>query len=788
MKITIYQNREVYKEESKIGNDSENKVETLEFEFPEEYEDFTKYIEFQIKGEKYVDLIEDNKYVITREVAKYGKIKTQLVLKKNIENDVLIFKSNVFELNVSKSINASENLVNTVGVDLIEKIITKNNEQDTRLNNLELDNTTNKENISNLQNDNTTNKTNIKSLQDDNEVNKTDISNIKQEQTTQNTNISNLQTDNTSNKAKILDLEAKNTELDTNIQKNTDDIAEINAKNTAQDEEIAQIKEKDTAQDSLIEELQTKVVNLEAENTTLKNQIPSGEATGSPIHLTDSSDMECEIAVVGNSEQETRSGSNLLNFNVTQDSRVTVNDDGTVTINGTGGFSLNISQITLKSGVTYYEKVQLMSGEITSTENLSIEEVFMGFNSSNWITTDSFLSYTPSEDVSKTGIWVNAGATFKNAVIKLWANTDKSDFEPYGASPSPDYPSEIVTVGQNGSVEIEVCNKNLAKINESVWELTENNTIKNKARNNDAVLATFKLRKGQTANINLVLLSKPSTSTTFFIYKNGKEYVNGAFNNFQGFSLNTIYTRTITATEDIEISSKLWGNANSETFEFQFWAEIDEVTDYIPHESYTKVLPIQEEMLEGDYIEDVEHHGWGKYEITGNEDWKKSGNPNNISYYLIINSILVNIDGNTFSPSSSGSETKVAIVLSNHFKAISPNQLFKGSENGICLNWVGGEKEMRLGFGLDSDINTVDKLKAWLKSLYDAGTPVIVYYKLATPKSLELIEDQKSVLNSFYTYKGITNISVDGIGTLKVNYKKDLETIINNLSATSVAE
>ena len=50
MKIVIYQNREVYKEESKIGNDSENKVETLEFEFPEEYEDFTKYIEFQIRG------------------------------------------------------------------------------------------------------------------------------------------------------------------------------------------------------------------------------------------------------------------------------------------------------------------------------------------------------------------------------------------------------------------------------------------------------------------------------------------------------------------------------------------------------------------------------------------------------------------------------------------------------------------------------------------------------------------------------------------------------------------
>lgn len=690
MKITIYQNREVYKEESKIGNDSENKVETLEFEFPEEYEDFTKYIEFQIKGEKYVDLIEDNKYVITREVAKYGKIKTQVVLKKNTENDVMIFKSDVFTLNVSNSINATENLVHTVGIDLIEKIVTKNNEQDARLDTLEADNTTNKENILNLQNDNTTNKSDIKSLQDDNETNKTDISNIKQEQTTQNTNVSNLQTDNTSNKAKILDLEAKNTEQDTNIQKNTDDIAEINAKNTTQDEEIAQIKEKDTAQDSLIEQLQTKVVNLEAENTSLKNQIPSGEATGNPIHLTDSSNMECEIVPIGGAEQETREGYNLGKYNVGTKTvngvTFTHNEDDSMTINGTptGYIWFDMSDgVLLKAGTYTFaiEYYNLASGDDqVQVINKTLDKTIKSLYATNTVQSNKkVVEFTLEEDaVCMLRYYCRRDDTINNQ--KLYAMILNGSYtvdtlppyEPYGAMPSPDYPSEIVTVGQNGSVEIKVDNG---------LETTDTN-----------------------------------------------------------------------------------------------------------YQSYTKTLPIQQEMLEGDYIEDVEHHGWGKYEITGNEDWKKSGNPNNISYYLIINSILVNIDGNTFSPSSSESETKVAIVLSNHFKAISPNQLFKGSENGICLNWAGREKQMRLGFGLDSDINTVDKLKAWLKSLYDAGTPVIVYYKLATPKSLELTEDQKSVLNSFYTYKGITNISVDGIATLKVNYKKDLETIINKLSATSVAE
>ena len=86
------------------------------------------------------------------------------------------------------------------------------------------------------------------------------------------------------------------------------------------------------------------------------------------------------------------------------------------------------------------------------------------------------------------------------------------------------------------------------------------------------------------------------------------------------------------------------------------------------------------------------------------------------------------------------------------------------------------------------DITTVDDFKAKLANWYEAGQPLTGYYILATPELIECTVEQEEILNSFYTYKNITNISVDGIATLKVNYKKDLETIINNLSATSVAE
>lgn len=139
--------------------------------------------------------------------------------------------------------------------------------------------------------------------------------------------------------------------------------------------------------------------------------------------------------------------SNLLDFNVAQDSRVTVNKDGTLTINGTGGFGLNIDKLQLKAGITHYQKVELISGSISGS---NINNTFLSFAGAGaWISSENFSQTNLTKDTEKTTIWINASAIFNNAVIKIWANTNKSDFEQYGASPSPDYPSEIETVGSN---------------------------------------------------------------------------------------------------------------------------------------------------------------------------------------------------------------------------------------------------------------------------------------------------------------------------------------------------
>lgn len=199
-----------------------------------------------------------------------------------------------------------------------------------------------------------------------------------------------------------------------------------------------------------VEQVQAENETLKAENKLIKEQIPSASASGNSVHIEDSGTLDFDWKIKGGHRQETREGYNLLDFNVTQNSKVTVNEDGTLTINGAGGFSLNIDKLQLKAGITYYQKVELISGSISGA---NINNTFLSFaGAGKWISSEIFTESSFNEDTEKTVIWINASATFDNAVIKIWANTNKSDFEQYGASPSPDYPSEIETVGSNVNI------------------------------------------------------------------------------------------------------------------------------------------------------------------------------------------------------------------------------------------------------------------------------------------------------------------------------------------------
>lgn len=200
------------------------------------------------------------------------------------------------------------------------------------------------------------------------------------------------------------------------------------------------------------------------------------KASGEYIHVEDSSNCRAKINIGGNHEQETRAGYNLLNFDVKQDSRVTYNnEDGTITINGQGGFTLAFKQFTAKANTKYYIKWELVSGTVDTSK--SNGNSFLSSLDNKNIKQGEFKESVVESDKDINGFWVNNMAVFTNTVIKFWANTNKSDFEQYGASPSPDYKSEIESVGSNVN-EFDIAAVKDGFLNEKTGEIISNNSWK----------------------------------------------------------------------------------------------------------------------------------------------------------------------------------------------------------------------------------------------------------------------------------------------------------------------
>lgn len=398
------------------------------------------------------------------------------------------------------------------------------------------------------------------------------------------------------------------------------------------------------------------------------------------------------------------------------------------------------------------------------------------FEDGTYATDNNFMLYGYSE--SKQQI-----ATFPNGTAKLHSNATEIKYAKIGVnatgisthqdkvikgikiekvSDSTGVATAYSNYG-NGSINLKIQNKNIAPINTTDWELTENNTIKNKAKNAGLDLTEFDLKKGQTVKVSIKMVSKPSVSTSFSGYVDGTNVSSFGFNGIHGFNLNQIYTRTYTATEDCRIKYTLWGNANSDIFEFQLWAELDDTTDYIVHEEQNYELDIQQEMLAGDKIDlgnNKEIHTWEKIVLDGTQDIKLGTAPTQ------ENTIHLTYSYNNASLSSYSINTK-----SNKLKSCTAADVWNNDKEGI------GQSATQLVLRLSKEKATnLEEAKTYLSE-----NNVICYFKKAQATELDLTETQKNQskeIGKAYTYKGTTNISTDSVAILKSKYSKDIETLL----------
>ena len=358
----------------------------------------------------------------------------------------------------------------------------------------------------------------------------------------------------------------------------------------------------------------------------------------------------------------------------------------------------------------------------------------------------------------------SGGTSYTREKIKLETGNKRTEYSSYNC----------------GSARVDFQNKNIAPILNlgTNWEYTDKG-IKNTITSAEKEITKFKLKAGQTIKIGFKLFSKPSQDTTFTWYVNNVSNIISSFGHIDRttFELNKIYTRTYTAEEECVIRSKMFGNANNDIFEFQMWAEYDNLTEYQRYEEQSYLVDVQQEMLEGDYLDlenEKEHHEWGKYIFTGDEDYNKSQTYSNEKYFC------------GYIPTPVATNIKVdGKGICNYFNNFGDYVQITDKE---CIR-IWGQFQVRILASRLTE-NSAEAFKTWLKSKYDSGNPVVVYYPLATPVELDFTEAQKAVAKKIkseaHTYKNITNISAESSEvnpTLNIKYLKDAETEHNKLQA-----
>lgn len=208
--------------------------------------------------------------------------------------------------------------------------------------------------------------------------------------------------------------------------------------------------------------------------------------------------------------------------------------------------------------------------------------------------------------------------------------------------------------------------------------------------------------------------------------------------------------------DNSDFTDSEWDNFVNGHLQFE---EGSVATNFVEHQEEEYIIPVQQEMLEGDYIDSTEHHEWGKIVLDGTESWAINRNAYNLIYFYYGYS---KVKPNT-------------VAISNMLRN---KDIWTSHTNQDLVKISVAYKTINIMLS-DTTIDTVAGLKSLLKSKYDEGNPVIIYYKLATPVDLALTEEQKAVKNTLINaYEPITNVyASDSLAKLDITYANSKETI-----------
>ena len=437
----------------------------------------------------------------------------------------------------------------------------------------------------------------------------------------------------------------------------------------------------------------------------------------------------------------------------------------------TGVFSASTSRqvcayIKVKPNTTYSISGWTVNNDKTLGTFTDIPSV--GNKATNYVrlTSETSTKITTGENDNYIVIFIyNNVYPQQNDKIKIEKGSISTQYSPYG----------------QGSVKVTKCNKNLSKY--KTFTSTSSARVVGDTTTSGQQIEGIKVRKGKKYTISFDVVSLPSSDYRIQIRESTDESVaqtNGEIpNSIQNEPLicNTLtrHSKTITAQGDNYLYIRCIPNGFVlDNIQVE---EKETSTHYEQHEEQSYIMPVQKEMLQEDYFDfdnEEEVHTCDKLVLNGTED---------IKIWIVMDDYYgVYISATEAQDISAWSKTT---LLSNTFKTVQGSVMNNKTYQDNCVATWGKNIFIRIEKSIigGNDDNTNDELlikfKSYLKSLYDAGTPVMIYYKLQTPTRIAFTAEQKAVakeLNNARTYKNVTNITTDSKAILSLDYVKDQET------------
>lgn len=568
--------------------------------------------------------------------------------------------------------------------------------------------------------------------------------------------------------------------------------------------------------DKKMEDAEANVADKIAESLVPFDELKiKNKASGTLLALPDSAEAPLQsMKIYGKTTQFTTTGKNKLPYpyktfvdnksgkHETLGITFINNGDGSVYVKGTStGYAGLVFTVTnvLEDGKTYY------------LPNYSWGRIYCRYNDADGKTKYGFSAFTWSSEYTFLQLYlqIDENITVDEIVYPIIVEGTSYDgiWEPYTGgipSPNPDYPQELVSVGDSGSTTEYVMGKNLFggtalrdKILSGIPSATideTNETIEyhsKDARLVELVELSFKEKTRYT-----IVLSGLNTGELYDYCNMLIYYTDGSTQQMRFGAIKThVKVAIVTATE--KTVQKICGQYASDSTilyynECGIFEGVRTLDDFEPYKSQTLTIPTPNGLpgvpvsSGGNYTDSN-----GQQYVCDYKDYER-----NVYVQRVVKTVL---DG-------SADESWIAsndVGTKNRYFMLVTGELYYAIDNAcVCTHYkqtsIGSSSDV-IGLNSFNSVaynrsqisirpnNYIDMTTTAFRKLL-AENPITVYYALTTPIETPLTEEEIQAYKALHTnYPNTTIYNSDGAGA-EVEYVADTKNYIDNKIEKSVAE